>query len=402
MIPQSFIFELMSRVDVVDVVGRYVQLRKAGSNFLGLCPFHGEKSASFTVTPSKQFYHCFGCGAHGSAISFLMEHAGMTFPEAVADLAQGVGLAVPQESASGPQPARRDPDLLELMSAIARFYRQRLRDSPRAVAYLKGRGLTGETAARLELLFVKLGFHEVSKRRLREKRWDKVAKGMRELSLMNVREAEPLISPFLKSKNDILRKEARVALVNLSVKDHLSFLSRETEPLTDWDQAVIYSMMSKMPELSIPDFSAWLDSKNPTVVEFCISMIGAFRQQESLPILIRLLNDPVEKRKLLAIRALRELGAAAAEQPLLDLYPSANSEMRREILRTLEVIGSERSLQPIHQLLLQPVSDLPLAIQAVRSLLATGPRGVQLVEQLSVHGDPKIQQVIRHARDKRL
>jgi DNA primase len=148
MIPQSFIFELMSRVDVVDVVGRYVQLRKAGSNFLGLCPFHGEKSASFTVTPSKQFYHCFGCGAHGSAISFLMEHAGMTFPEAVADLAQGVGLAVPQESASGPQPARRDPDLLELMSAIARFYRQRLRDSPRAVAYLKGRGLTGETAAR--------------------------------------------------------------------------------------------------------------------------------------------------------------------------------------------------------------------------------------------------------------
>jgi HEAT repeat protein len=261
---------------------------------------------------------------------------------------------------------------------------------------------SGETAARLELLFVKLGFHEVSKRRLREKRWDKVAKGMRELSLMNVREAEPLISPFLKSKNDILRKEARVALVNLSVKDHLSFLSRETEPLTDWDQAVIYSMMSKMPELSIPDFSAWLDSKNPTVVEFCISMIGAFRQQESLPILIRLLNDPVEKRKLLAIRALRELGAAAAEQPLLDLYPSANSEMRREILRTLEVIGSERSLQPIHQLLLQPVSDLPLAIQAVRSLLATGPRGVQLVEQLSVHGDPKIQQVIRHARDKRL
>ncbi|HRI40560.1 MAG TPA: hypothetical protein PLW54_02635, partial [Bacteroidia bacterium] len=146
----------------------------------------------------------------------------------------------------------------------------------------------------------------------------------------------------------------------------------------------------------------WLDSKNPTVVEFCISMIGTFRQQESLPILIRLLNDQVEKRKLLAIRALRELGAAAAEQPLLDLYPSANSEMRREILRTLEVIGSERSLQPIHQLLLQPVSDLPLAIQAVRSLLATGPRGVQLVEQLSVHGDPKIQQVIRHARDKRL
>ena len=148
MIPQSFIVELLSRVDVVDVVGRYVQLRKAGSNFLGLCPFHGEKSPSFTVTPSKQFYHCFGCGAHGSAISFLMEHAGMTFPEAVADLAQGVGLTVPQESGSGPQQARRDPDLLELMSTIAQFYKQRLRDSQRVIGYLKGRGLTGETAAR--------------------------------------------------------------------------------------------------------------------------------------------------------------------------------------------------------------------------------------------------------------
>lgn len=261
---------------------------------------------------------------------------------------------------------------------------------------------SGETATRLEQLYVVLGFHEVSKARLKSKRWDRVAKGMRELSLMNVRDAEPLISPYLKSKNDILRREARVALVKLSLQDHLSFLARETEPLTDWDQAVIYSMLSKMPEISIPDFSTWLDSPNATVVEFCISMIGAFRQQESLPVLLRLLQDPVEKRRLLAIRALREMGAAAAEQPLLDLYPSAGPEIRREILRTLEVVGSERSLKPIHQVLLQPLSDLPLAIQAVRSLLAAGPRGEQLVEQLAVHGDPKIQQVIRHARDKRL
>ena len=89
--------DLLNRVDIVDVVGRYVQLKKGGANFMGLCPFHNEKSPSFTVSPTKQFYHCFGCGAHGTAIGFLMEHSGLTFPEAVNDLAQSVGLTVPQE-----------------------------------------------------------------------------------------------------------------------------------------------------------------------------------------------------------------------------------------------------------------------------------------------------------------
>src|SRR5471032_897950 len=96
-IPQSFISDLLNRVDIVDVVGRYVQLKKGGANFMGLCPFHNEKSPSFTVSPTKQFYHCFGCGAHGTAISFLMEHTALTFPEAVKELAQSVGLTVPQE-----------------------------------------------------------------------------------------------------------------------------------------------------------------------------------------------------------------------------------------------------------------------------------------------------------------
>ena len=125
MIPQSFIQELLSRVDVVEVVGRHVQLKKAGANYLGLCPFHGEKSPSFTVTPTKQFYHCFGCGVHGSAITFLMEHLGMSFPEAVTDLAQTVGLQVPQEAnpQAGAGAARRDPDLLELMAKVAQFYK---------------------------------------------------------------------------------------------------------------------------------------------------------------------------------------------------------------------------------------------------------------------------------------
>ena len=94
MIPQSFIQELLARVDIVDVVGRHVKLKKGGANWMGLCPFHGEKSPSFSVSPTKQFYHCFGCGAHGSAIGFLMEHAGLGFLDAVKDLAQQAGLQV--------------------------------------------------------------------------------------------------------------------------------------------------------------------------------------------------------------------------------------------------------------------------------------------------------------------
>jgi DNA primase len=105
-IPQSFIQELLARVDVVEIVGRYVQLKKGGANFMGLCPFHGEKSPSFSVSPSKQFYHCFGCGKNGNAISFLMEHAGMTFVEAVKDLAQQYGMQVPEDDASPSERAR--------------------------------------------------------------------------------------------------------------------------------------------------------------------------------------------------------------------------------------------------------------------------------------------------------
>lgn len=99
-IPQSFIQELLARVDVVDIVGRYVPLKKGGANFMGLCPFHGEKSPSFSVSPSKQFYHCFGCGKNGNAIGFLMDHVGMGFVDAVQDLAQQVGLQVPDDDIS--------------------------------------------------------------------------------------------------------------------------------------------------------------------------------------------------------------------------------------------------------------------------------------------------------------
>src|SRR5206468_10878263 len=105
-IPQSFIHELLARADVVEIVGRYVQLKKGGANYLGLCPFHGEKSPSFTVSPAKQFFHCFGCGKNGNAIGFLMDYAGMNFVEAVKDLAGQYGMQVPEDERSPAERAR--------------------------------------------------------------------------------------------------------------------------------------------------------------------------------------------------------------------------------------------------------------------------------------------------------
>ncbi|MHB1199587.1 MAG: DNA primase [Polaromonas sp.] len=151
-IPQSFIQELLARADVVDIVGRYVQLKKGGANFMGLCPFHSEKSPSFSVSPTKQFYHCFGCGKNGNAISFLMDHGGMSFVEAVKDLAQQYGLQVPEDDAS-PQDRAKAAQLREQQATLssvlekaALAYARLLRDSGRAIAYLKGRGVSGEIA----------------------------------------------------------------------------------------------------------------------------------------------------------------------------------------------------------------------------------------------------------------
>ncbi|MEP7058327.1 MAG: DNA primase [Caldimonas sp.] len=157
MIPPAFIEELLARVDIVDVVGRQVQLKKSGINFSGLCPFHAEKSPSFTVTPTKQFYHCFGCGANGDAIRFLTELSGMTFVDAVKDLAQQVGLSVPDDDSSAAErdqaaaQKQRRATLSDVLAKAAAHYRRQLKDSPRAVDYLKGRGLSGEIAARFGL-----------------------------------------------------------------------------------------------------------------------------------------------------------------------------------------------------------------------------------------------------------
>jgi DNA primase len=151
MIPQSFIQDLLARVDIGDVVGRYVELRKAGQNLLGLCPFHGEKTPSFTVSPSKQFFHCFGCGAHGSAIGFLMEHRGIGYVEAIRDLAQIAGMQVPEESSRAGEAHSKTRALTEMLSKAAEFYRKQLKTNEAAVDYLKGRGLTGQTAAHFAL-----------------------------------------------------------------------------------------------------------------------------------------------------------------------------------------------------------------------------------------------------------
>jgi DNA primase len=162
-IPQSFISDLLNRVDIVDVVGRYVQLKKGGANFSGLCPFHSEKSPSFTVSPTKQFYHCFGCGAHGTAIGFMIEYSGMGFVDAIKDLAQNVGMVVPEEDDKIP-PAQRAQQqaqslaLSDAMTQASEYYRGQLRNAPEAIAYLKNRGLTGEIAARFGMGFAPGGW----------------------------------------------------------------------------------------------------------------------------------------------------------------------------------------------------------------------------------------------------
>ncbi len=141
-IPDSFIEELLARTDIVEIIDRRVPLKRAGNEFQALCPFHNEKSPSFTVSPAKQFYHCFGCGAHGSAIGFLMQYEGLEFRDAVEDLAQSAGMQIPEEAAgAAPRPKK---GLLEIMERAAGFYQQELKTHPPAIDYLKQRGLSGE------------------------------------------------------------------------------------------------------------------------------------------------------------------------------------------------------------------------------------------------------------------
>lgn len=169
MIPPDFIQQLLSRVDIVDVIDKHVKLKKAGQNYQACCPFHNEKTPSFTVSPTKQFYHCFGCGAHGTAIGFLMEYAGQGFVDAVKELAETVGMTVPAESREVVEERQAAQSLIEVMDTAARHYRAELKRSPKAIQYFKGRGVTGEIAARFGLGYapddwqaLKLAFEDYS------------------------------------------------------------------------------------------------------------------------------------------------------------------------------------------------------------------------------------------------
>ena len=161
MIPQEFIQSLLGRVDIVDVVDRYVKLKKAGANFSACCPFHNEKTPSFTVSPSKQFYHCFGCGAHGNAIGFLMEYSGLAYPEAIRALAEQVGMAVPETKTRFDKAATSAPGIGARMMEALSYYREQLKKSRTAIDYLKGRGLTGEIAARFGLGYAPDGWQNL-------------------------------------------------------------------------------------------------------------------------------------------------------------------------------------------------------------------------------------------------
>ena len=181
MIPQPFIYDLLNRVDIVDAIDRHVPLKKAGANFVACCPFHSEKTPSFTVSQAKQFYHCFGCGAHGNAIGFLIEYSGLNFVEAVHDLAAYVGMQVPEQQTDmsfkqaapgdlSPYPVsglgNNDPeispqDLLSVLQVATRFYREQLKISEKAIAYLKKRGLSGKTAARFAIGYAPVGWQNL-------------------------------------------------------------------------------------------------------------------------------------------------------------------------------------------------------------------------------------------------
>jgi DNA primase len=158
-IPQHFIDDLIARADIVDVIGRRIQLRKAGREYKAVCPFHDEKTPSFTVSPAKGFYHCFGCGAHGTALGFLMEYDHLSFPEAVESLAQLLGVEVPRDESQ--RPAHRHDELFELMRAVQRFFESRLKEHPPVIQYLQSRGVDGATAKRYGLGYAAAGWSEL-------------------------------------------------------------------------------------------------------------------------------------------------------------------------------------------------------------------------------------------------
>lgn len=178
LIPQWFIDDLLNRVDVVEIIDSRIQLKKAGHEYKACCPFHNEKTPSFTVSPAKQFYHCFGCGAHGTALSFLMEYEHMDFVEAIESLAAQQGMEVPREQGQEPQHDRSAPSLYELLEQVMTYYRQQLKQHPAAIDYLKRRGLSGEIAAEYGMGYAPPGWDNLTKTLGSDKHDDLLKSGM--------------------------------------------------------------------------------------------------------------------------------------------------------------------------------------------------------------------------------
>ncbi len=163
LIPKQFIDDLLARVDVVEVIDSRLPLKKAGSNYVACCPFHNEKTPSFTVSPDKQFYHCFGCGAHGTAISFVMEYENQSFPEAVETLAQSMGLEVPREGGHS-TPVKTYEEVYAVLDKISQYYQKQLRQHQAAIDYLKARGLSGKIAADFAIGYAPAGWDNILQR----------------------------------------------------------------------------------------------------------------------------------------------------------------------------------------------------------------------------------------------
>ena len=161
MIPESYIQELLHRIDLVDLIDGYVHLKKAGANYAACCPFHNEKTPSFTVSPSKQFYHCFGCGAHGTAIGFLMEYSGLGFVDAIKELSSRAGMQMPEEESRRPDDGPRITTLTDAMARAAKYYYEQLKFSATAIDYLKGRGLSGEIAQKFGIGYAPDGWQNL-------------------------------------------------------------------------------------------------------------------------------------------------------------------------------------------------------------------------------------------------
>ena len=163
-IPQSFIDELIARADIVEIVGLRIPLKKAGREYKACCPFHDEKTPSFWVSPDKQFYHCFGCSAHGTALGFLMAYDRLSFPEAVEELAERLGLEVPHEAAPVGTPRRADDDLYKVMAGVVTFYCEALGRDARARNYLTERGLAPPTITQFAIGYAPQSWNDLLKR----------------------------------------------------------------------------------------------------------------------------------------------------------------------------------------------------------------------------------------------